>query len=414
MTMMLDPIDAVVPEALQALRAPGVHRVQGARRARFALVLLALSTFVFITVENMPIGLLTLIAPSLGASPSRIGYLVTGYGAIVALTSIPLTRLTMRFSRRDLLCAALLGFTVSLLGTTLATNYGVLLASRLLAALSHAVFWSIVATTAISLFPASSHGRVVSSLFAGSSLGAVLGVPLATEIGQRFGWRTGFACAGVLSLLILIGLAALLPSGERTDAGVGTGTAPDRRQYRLLLLVTAIGVVGVFTAQTYVTLFLTSVAGVPEGRLGWSLLLIGLTGFAGVFGSGWLSARSPHWSVAAPLATVALAMPAAWLLSEDQTSVIACFALLTLAFSALGTAVQVRILTVAPGSTDLASAADSSVFNVGIGGGALLGGGVVSALGVQATPLVAGLIAAAALVTYLVGIRDLTTSPPPP
>src|SRR6187402_1760857 len=72
-------------------------------RAVGALIALALSTFAYVTTETLPIGLLLPIAEELGSTASAVGLLVTGYGLVVVLTSIPLTHLTRRVSRRLLI-----------------------------------------------------------------------------------------------------------------------------------------------------------------------------------------------------------------------------------------------------------------------------------------------------------------------
>src|SRR5690348_16040290 len=114
----------------------------GPARAVITLVALALSTFVFVTTETLPIGLLPLIAADLGVGQAAVGLLVTGYALVVVVATIPLTRWTRRVRRRPLL-VALLG--VAAAGTTvsaLADAYPLLLASRLAVALSQALFWS--------------------------------------------------------------------------------------------------------------------------------------------------------------------------------------------------------------------------------------------------------------------------------
>jgi MFS transporter, DHA1 family, inner membrane transport protein len=76
-------------------------------------------------------------------------------------------------------------------------------------------------------------------------------------------------------------------------------------------------------------------------------------------------------------------------------------ALAGLAFSALATALSSRVLQVAPGSVDLASAGTSVAFNVGITLGALLGSVLLSEFGVRSTALVSGLLSLAALAVAL-------------
>ncbi|GAA1583942.1 hypothetical protein GCM10009804_45380 [Kribbella hippodromi] len=77
--------------------------VLSSRRANAALVLLGVSTFSFVTIEVLPIGLLTVIAGDLDRSRSQVGLLVTGYAVVVVLASLPLARLTHHLPRRQVL-----------------------------------------------------------------------------------------------------------------------------------------------------------------------------------------------------------------------------------------------------------------------------------------------------------------------
>ena len=65
--------------------------------------------------------------------------------------------------------------------------------------------------------------------------------------------------------------------------------------------------------------------------------------------------------------------------------------------SAFGTILQHRVMEVAPGNVDVASAGSSAAFNVGIGAGALVGGLLLPAYGVRTGVIVGGMITFAAL-----------------
>ena len=65
---------------------------------------------------------------------------------------------------------------------------------------------------------------------------------------------------------------------------------------------------------------------------------------------------------------------------------------------------------VAPRRTDIASAWYSASFNVGIAGGPLVGGVVLSTLGVRFNPLVGGVLVLLGLVVVIVESR---AAPPP-
>jgi DHA1 family inner membrane transport protein len=157
---------------------------QGTTRSVGALVALSVSTFTYVTTETLPIGLLLLISSDLRASPSAVGLLVTCYGLVVVVASIPLTRLTRGVPRRLLLSGLLAVFVLATFVSAVASSYSTLLAARVITALSQALFWSVVVLTAAGLFSPQLRGRAVAVVFAGSSLAAVVGVPVGTWLGR--------------------------------------------------------------------------------------------------------------------------------------------------------------------------------------------------------------------------------------
>ncbi|AJP00261.1 hypothetical protein TU94_00525 [Streptomyces cyaneogriseus subsp. noncyanogenus] len=70
------------------------------KRPVSALVALAVAAFCCVSVETVPVGLLSVMSSDLGVPSSRIGLLVTGYGVTVAVVSLPLARVVARAPRR--------------------------------------------------------------------------------------------------------------------------------------------------------------------------------------------------------------------------------------------------------------------------------------------------------------------------
>src|SRR6202012_2961276 len=144
-------------------------------RSVVALIALSVAAFAYVTSETLPIGLLGLISRGTHSSLSAVGLLVTWYGLIVVVATLPLTQLTRRVPRRRLLSALLGIFVLASLGSALASDYGLLLATRIATALSQAVFWAVVVSSAAGMFPPRVRGRAVGLVFAGSSLAALRG-----------------------------------------------------------------------------------------------------------------------------------------------------------------------------------------------------------------------------------------------
>jgi predicted MFS family arabinose efflux permease len=368
------------------------------RRTQPAVLVLGVSTFSYVTIEVLPIGLLTVMAEGLDRSRSDIGLLVTGYAVVVVLAAIPLARLTLGLPRRPVLSATLGLMAVGAAVSALAPTYDVLLVARLLTALSHALFWSIIFPITTGLFPPAARGRVVAKLSIGSALAPVIGIPLGTWLGEQAGWRVPFALMAVLGAATCLGVASLLPRVGPREAVAGRGSTPDVRRYVVLVVSTAVGVAGFLTFNTYVTPFLLDISGFTSGALGPILLASGLGGLTGTLLIGRLLDRNAWAAVVLPLALMGATLLGLYSLGHQQVPTVLLVATAGMAFSMLAVAVLSRTLQVAPGSTDLASAGTNSAFNVGIAAGAFIGGGLLDSTGVRSVALVGGLLAFVALI----------------
>lgn len=369
------------------------------RRAVAALLAMAMGAFCFVAMETFPVGLLPLIADSYHISLSNAGMLVTGYGLTVAVMTLPLAYLTRRVRRRLLLSVLLAVFVLATLGSGLAPTYPILVGARVVVALSQSVFWAVVGPAAASLFSVSVRGRANATVFGGSALAPMLGVPAGTWLGQQAGWRMAFVALAGMGLLACVTLATLMPS---TPVGVGhaaTGTSPSSVRFGLLVALTILSVTGLFAAFTYTTPFLTDVARFPAFAVGPVLLARGVFDFAGVVLGGMLVDRRPQLVMIGSVSLMAASLLGMSASGTSQAIVVGMFAVSGFSIGAMSPALTQRVLEVAPGNTDLASATNSAAFNVGIAGGAALGGGVLSAFGLLSTALVGGIVVTLAVAT---------------
>ncbi|MEV7332058.1 MFS transporter [Micromonospora sp. NPDC093244] len=384
------------------------------RRAWAVLVALSLAAFAFITTELLPVGLLTRIAPDLDRSRSQVGLLVSGYAIVVVLASVPLTRLTQRIPRRQLLGVTMVLFAAANAVAAFASTYAVLAGSRLVTALAQALFWSIATATVTGHFPVAVRGRVVALFATGATLAPVLGVPLGTWLGQQAGWRSAFAVLAGVGLVIAAAVLVLLPSYPPAAGGAARGTAPDGRRFALLLIATAFGIGGFMTLQTYVTPFLLDVSGFADAVLAPLLFVSGAAGVVGTLAAARTLDSRPVTSLVTPLAIGTASLFGLYALGALRPGVVALLAGFGLAYAAFGSAVQSRMLQLAPGSTDIASAGVSTAFNVGIAGGSLLGGALLPSWGARPLALVGGLLTLVALLLLAVDARRTRATGRPP
>ncbi|WP_036970993.1 MFS transporter [Promicromonospora kroppenstedtii] len=389
------------PAAAANFAAPPVDR----RRAVAALIALSVSAFTFVAAENLPGGLLTLIAPDLGRSTSEVGLLVSAYAAVVVLASLPLSRLTRRFPRRWVLAATTAVCAVGTLWSAVAAGYVDLMAARMVTALGQALFWSVVTPAAASLFAPAVRGKMIARLAIGISLAPLLGVPLGTWVGQQAGWRTAFLVFSVVSLLACLAMAIAMPNVDAEESGTARGTHPSMRRFVVLMVVTVLLVTGGFMMITFVTQFLLETAGFPDRYLSALLLGQGIAGLVGTLLIGQVLDRRPWQTVLVALGLLTGALVLLWTLGHVPALALVGLALFGLAFSAIPPALSFLSMQVAPGATESATAISSSVFNVGIGGGAALGALVVATVGIDTVPLVGACFVLAALVVVGVDVR---------
>lgn len=389
------------PAAAASFAAPPVDQ----RRAAVALIALSVSAFTFVTAENLPGGLLTLIAPDLGRSTSEVGLLVTAYAAVVVLASLPLSRLTRRFPRRWVLAATTAVCTIGTLWSAFAAGYVDLMAARMVTALGQALFWSVVTPAAASLFAPAVRGKMIARLAIGNSLAPLLGVPLGTWVGQQAGWRTAFLVFSVVSLLACLAMAIAMPDVDAEQSGTARGTHPSARRFVVLMVVTVLLVTGGFMMITFVTQFLLETAGFPDRYLSALLLGQGIAGLVGTLLIGQVLDKRPWQTVLVALGLLTGALVLLWTMGHVPALALVGLALFGLAFSAIPPALSFLSMQVAPGATESATAISSSVFNVGIGGGAALGALVVATVGIDTVPLVGAFFVLVALVVVAVDVR---------
>lgn len=365
------------------------------------LAALMLAAFTFNTAENLPIGLLELISDDLRVSLSAVGYLVTGYGVTVAVTSLPLAHVTRTMPRRHVLTGLLAALITSSLVAALATSYWLLLAARLLTALAQALFWAVMGPVAVGLFPPEVRGRVVGALSVAGSLALVLGIPAGTWLGRQSDWPVPLAVLAGLGLVSLVTIAILLPTSRPEEGHAAYGTRPDARRFGTVLAAGAFSAAGAFAGYTYIVKFLGDVSGFSPNAVSALFVAFGVACLAGVSITGALLDRFPQSTLTTAVAAQAVGMLGLYATGTDPPAAVVFLVLMGGALGPVFMATQNEMLRCAPGRTDIALAANSGAYNAGIAAGAAVGGLVLPLADVRGTFLVGGLLTVVACVVLL-------------
>jgi MFS transporter, DHA1 family, inner membrane transport protein len=374
---------------------------------RLPVFALALGAFAIGTTEFVTMGLLPEMAGTFGVSIPAAGWLVTAYALGVVVGAPVLTAAAHRFSRRQVLVGLMVVFTVGHIASALAPTFALLVASRVVSALTHGAYFGASALVARQLAAPGRQGRAMAWVASGVTLANVVGVPLGTAVGQQLGWRLTYGTVAVIGALTITAIAVLVPHLPTSGGNLrGELRAFGRPQVWLTLLITVLGFSGMFAVLSYITPILTQVTGYPESRVPWLLVLFGLGTTIGNL----LGGRLADWSIPRTLVGGFLVLVFVFALfwATSGNAMGAAAGVFTFGFSgfAMGTAIQARAIIAAGGAASMVAAAQQAAFNVGNALGAFLGGGAIAlGLGFRAPILVAALLALAGLLAMLLAER---------
>lgn len=338
--------------------------------------MLTAATFWTVTAEVLPSGLLRAMSQGLGVTEGAIGVLVSAWAVTIAIVGIPLVKLTMRVPRTVLLTVSLAATAPANLVTALAPDFTVALVGRILAATAHGLFWALVVSYVATIVAPQRLGRALSLVLAGPTLAGLAGLPAAALIAEYTGWR--WVSIG-LSLILAVTAAVLwltLPR-RRVDPAVGEPTATWDGSARAVVFVAVGGglvLVGHFAAFTYVTALVTGRNGLSAAAIPAILLILGVTGGAGVIVSGVAADRLPRTALFCASALVAVGL-AFLLLGHEPAVFIAGIVVWGFAIGAFPPILQARVLRLSsPAFRPLAGSIVVTVLNLGVAAGATAGG----------------------------------------
>jgi len=334
----------------------------------------AIAAFVVNTTEFIPVAMLTDIGKGFNQSAADTGMMITVYAWIVSLSSLPLMLLFAPMERRKLL---LILFAVFIAGHALsvaAWSFPVLLVSRVMIALTHALFWSITAVLVMRVAPRGKRQQALGWMSLGSAMATVLGLPLGRIIGQALGWRTTFALIGVLAVGVMVLLMKILPRLESKNSGSLESLPLLAKRPHLLGLyaLTIMMATAHFTAYSYIEPYALTITQLSEQMTTWVLLLFGVSGMVASMLFARFYPRHPNPTLLVSGAIVLLSLLLLKPLGHHPAVLFALIFAWGIGIACVSLSMIGHVMRYAPDAADVANSIYSACYNVGIGGGAFI------------------------------------------
>ena len=299
------------------------HASEHARPNWSAVFAVAFCVACLITVEFLPVSLLTPMAQDLGISEGLAGQSVTTTAFVAMFASLFITSMIRSTDRRYVVILFSVLLTVSCLLVSFANSFALLLVGRACLGLALGGFWAMSASLTMRLVPMRVVPKALSVIFSAVSIALVIAAPLGSFLGGVIGWRNVFNAAAVMGVLCTLWVLKVLPSLP--------GEAPHQQQNMFGLLkrpgvmagmcAIFMAFAGQFAFFTYIRPVYMTLAGFDVDGLTLVLLSFGIASFIGTSLSSVILRRSVKAALTA--APLVLATSATVLVLWGESQVVA-------------------------------------------------------------------------------------------
>ncbi|MEE0227556.1 MAG: MFS transporter, partial [Slackia isoflavoniconvertens] len=144
--------------------------------------------------------------------------ITTAYIFTLGLFSAMSAYLVSKLDARRLFFIAMVGFIVGCCASLFATNYPVLLASRLVQAIGAGILLPLIQVVALSVYPKSQYGKAMGIVGIIIGFAPAIGPAISGFIVDAWGWRAVFVALGTVSAVVTLLAIPFLPNVMRKPA----------------------------------------------------------------------------------------------------------------------------------------------------------------------------------------------------
>ncbi|MGB9089190.1 MAG: MFS transporter [Pseudomonas farsensis] len=368
---------------------------------------MALGSFAIGTGEFAIMGLMPDIASNLNLSEPQVGHAISAYALGVMVGAPTLAILGAKLLRKHMLLLLMALYAIGNLATAFAPSFGGLVAFRFISGLPHGAYFGIAAVVASSMVASNQRAGAVARVMMGLTLAMLLGNPVATLLGQWFGWRSAFVLVAAIALctIALVWRYVPQPHDEPRSDPRKELRAFALPQVWMALAIASIGFAGMFCVFSYLAPTMLQVTKASPQWIPFGLAAFGIGGIVGNIVGGKLFDRLQFravgivlvWSMAV-LVFFSFAAHSLWTLLPAVA--------LVGTMIALAAPLQIRLMDIAHEAPSLAAASNHAAFNLANALGPWFGGMAISAgLGWTSTGYIGAGAALAGLVIYLIARR---------
>jgi DHA1 family inner membrane transport protein len=349
------------------------------------LLSLAFAPFAFGTSAFAFVGLMVPMADGLGVGVPLAGQLQSAFAVACGVGGPVLARALARFDRKRLLMTVMLILAVMNVASALAPGFTEIAAIRIAGGLFAALTLPLASSIAVLLVPEVKRPAALATVLSGYTLAFLIGMPVATLLGESYGWRAAFWFAAVISLLSLVVIAAGTPPRQAVAAAAGANFRNALRgNNRRLVLLTMLGFCATFATAAFIAPVITAFTGLEGAAIGGIQIATGAGSLLGLPAGAMLARLPIRRAVLILLSMTAITQLAySYGMTRDLgvLAVPALIGVMTLgsaALFAMAPVIQTQLAMAAGASATLAFAVNGSMLYFGQGLGAALGGSVVA------------------------------------